>query len=43
MKNIDDIGYEKQLNVYKDFILKAFNKNVNLYLYSLLTGEFKKI
>src|SRR5574344_351281 len=35
LKHIDDEAYIKQLNGYKDFIIKKTRKKVNCYLYSL--------
>jgi len=43
LKNIDDIKYIEQLNGYKSFIENTFNKKVNLYLYSIMDNELKKI
>lgn len=42
-KNIDDESYNKQLKLYSKFVRKTFHKEVNSYLYSLLTGEWKKV
>lgn len=42
-KNIDDESYKKQLEVYSKFVRKTFHKEVNAYLYSLLTGECKRV
>ncbi len=41
-KNIDDDSYTKQLKVYEEFANLTFKKDVNTYLYSLITGEVKK-
>ena len=35
--------YIIQLNGYKDYIEKSFNKNVNLYLYSIINNEVKEL
>ena len=35
--------YINQLNGYKDYIEKNFNKKVNLYLYSIINNELKKL
>ena len=43
LKKIDDHEYLKQLNGYKDYINKKTNKQVNLYLYSIIDGTYKKI
>ena len=36
LKNIDDEGYIKQLNGYKEFIENKLNKKVSVYLYSIM-------
>lgn len=41
--NIDDSKYINQLNGYKEYIKNKYNKKVNIYLYSILTNELKKI
>jgi hypothetical protein len=43
LKNIDDSKYVKQLTGYKNFISKLFDKDVNLYLYSISENILKKI
>ena len=43
LRNIDDDNYLKQLQGYQEYIMKKTNKEVNLYLYSILTKEMKKI
>ena len=43
LKNIDDEAYIKQLNVYYDYITSVSNKNVSLYLYSILDNRVKKV
>ena len=43
LKNIDDLKYIDQLNGYKSFIEEFFQKEVNLYLYSIMENKFKKI
>lgn len=43
LSNIDDEGYIKQLNGYKNYIENITNKKVNLYLYSLFTGNTLKV
>ena len=40
---IDDVEYHKQLYTYKDYVIRVFNKPVNLYLYSIMKGEIKNI
>ena len=43
LKNTDDIYYEKQLKGYEEFIKTKTEKKINLYLYSLTSGTYKKI
>ena len=43
LKNIDDESYIKQLNGYKNYVEKKFNKNVNIYLYSIIENKLHKI
>ena len=43
LKNIDDEAYVKQLNGYKNYIEKLTNKKVNVYLYSIMDSNYKKI
>lgn len=43
LKNIGDDAYIKQLNGYKDYISKISNKKVNIYLYSVMDGIYKKL
>lgn len=42
-KNISDEEYINQLLSYKEYAKKVFNKPINCYLYSLLTGENKEV
>ncbi len=42
-KNIDDNAYNLQLNVYYDYMRQITNQPINIYLYSLLTGEIKQV
>jgi hypothetical protein len=42
-KSIDDDGYIEQLKSYKKHIKNVFNKPINCYLYSLLTGNIKEV
>ncbi len=42
-KEIDDDAYNIQLNVYKDYIIQNTDKKINMYLYSLLTGEVREV
>ena len=43
LKNTLDTAYEKQLNGYKDFIKTKTNKEINIYLYSLLNQTLTKV
>ena len=43
LKNISDEEYLNQLHGYKDYIIGISNKDVNIYLYSILDGNIKKI
>lgn len=43
MWNMDDDAYKRQLNVYGSFIKKQFKKPINLYICSLLKGEYREI
>ena len=43
LKNINDIEYLKQLNGYKNYIEKTFNKKTNIYLYSIVENSLKEI
>lgn len=43
LKNIDDVAYVKQLMGYQDYIKKLSNKDVNLYLYSIMDLKYQKI
>ena len=43
LKNINDEGYLKQLNGYKDYIESISNKKVNIYLYSIIDEELRKL
>lgn len=40
LKNVVDNAYKKQLEGYKKYIELKSNKNVNLYLYSILDSKF---
>lgn len=42
-KNIDEEAYDKQLLLYGKFVQKIFNKPVNMYLYSLMNGDYRKV
>ncbi len=43
LSNIDDENYINQLNGYKKYIESITNKKVNIYLYSILKNEIKKM
>ncbi len=43
LKNVASKEYQKQLEGYKNYISKLKDKNINLYLYSLLDEKFYKI
>ena len=43
LKNISDEAYLKQLNGYKDYIEKRFNKPADIYLYSVINNTLEKI
>ena len=43
LKNINDEAYLKQLNGYKEYIEKISNKDINVYLYSILNSIYQKV
>ena len=43
LSNVEDENYLKQLNGYKEYISKISNKDINIYLYSIASGELKKL
>lgn len=43
LKNISDSEYLKQLNGYKNYIEKTFNKNVKIYLYSIIDDVLEEV
>lgn len=43
LKNINDDAYIKQLNGYKDYIEKLFNKKTSIYLYSITLNTLEEI
>ena len=43
LKNIDDSGYVNQLKGYRKYIESKTSKTVNLYLYSIIDDNLKKI
>ncbi len=42
-KNIDDEEYDNQLKIYRDFIGKLSPLPINLYLYSILDSNYRRI
>ena len=43
LKNIDDINYHEQLLGYKEYIKTKTNKDINIYLYAIITGEYEHL
>ena len=43
LKNILDEAYIKQLNGYREYINSISNKEVNLYLYSIIDEKYEKL
>ena len=43
LKNISDEAYLKQLNGYKEYIEKRFNKIADIYLYSVINNTLEKL
>ena len=43
LKNISDEAYIKQLNGYKNYIKKLFNKKTSIYLYSITLNTLEEI
>ena len=43
LNNIKDENYLKQLNGYKDYISKISNKEINIYLYSVIGETIEKL
>jgi len=43
LKNINDEAYLNQLNGYKNYIEKLFDKEVTIYLYSILDNTLKQL
>jgi len=43
LNNIKDDNYLKQLNGYKEYIKTISNKDINIYLYSILSNHFEKL
>lgn len=40
---IDDPMYDNQLNVYKDYLMTITDLPINMYLYSLVKGTYRKV
>ena len=43
LKNISDIEYKKQLNIYKEYISSITNKKVHTYLYSIIDNILTEV
>ena len=43
LKQIDDSNYDKQLKGYRDFVKTKTDKEINLYLYSIMDNTIRKI
>lgn len=43
LKNIDDEAYIRQLNVYYEYVKSISDKEINLYLYSIMDNQVKEI
>ena len=43
LKQIDDENYINQLNGYRNYIKTKTDKNINIYLYSIMDNELKKL
>ena len=43
LKNIDDPKYIEQLRVYHNYLKTIFNKDIKVYLYSIMNNELKEI
>ncbi len=42
-KNIDDIEYDSQLKIYRNYIAKVFNKKITLYLLSIKDVTYRLV
>jgi ATP-dependent exoDNAse (exonuclease V) beta subunit len=42
-KNILDESYDEQVKFYKDYIATLSNKEIHLYIYSLLEGKYRQV
>ena len=43
LKNIDDEKYLEQLKVYYNYLKNIYNKEIKMYLYSIIDNELKEI
>ena len=43
LKNIDDENYIKQISGYRDYIMKISQKEVNVYLYSIMDNKLRRV
>jgi len=43
LKNIEDEKYEEQLKVYYNYLKNIYNKEIKMYLYSIIDNELKEI
>ncbi len=43
LSNIDDVAYQKQLNIYREYLKTITTKPIYTYLYSIYKNEFKKV
>ena len=43
LKNINDIEYKKQLNIYREYISSITNKKVYTYLYSIIDNILTEV
>lgn len=43
LSNIDDANYDRQVNIYKDYVKKITDKNINLYVVGILSRKIREI
>ena len=43
LKNIDEVEYDRQLRIYKEYIKKITDKPIKMYLLAAITGEIKEV
>ncbi len=43
LKHIDDLAYEHQLDIYKEYVSRIFKKPTNCYLLSIMDNKLEKI